>query len=101
MIISNPNFSSKHRVKENETLGHILYSYYGKSGLNLRIVEMAIVEFNPKSFRNRNPNFLFADQNLYLPSLNEMKNLVLGKSNKKLQPEQSNDTSSHIYFFGG
>ena len=48
-----------------------------KSGLNLRIVEMAIVEFNPKSFRNRNPNFLFADQNLYLPSLNEMKNLVL------------------------
>ena len=39
------------------------------------------------------------DQNLYLPSLNEMKNLVLGKSNKKLQPEQSNDTSSHIYFW--
>ena len=100
-FISNPNFSSKHRVKENETLGHILYSYYGKSGLNLRIVEMAIVEFNSKSFRNRNPNFLFADQNLYLPSLNEMKNLVLGKSNKKLQPEQSNNTSSHIYFFGG
>ena len=62
---------------------------------------MAIVEFNPKSFRNRNPNFLFADQNLYLPSLNEMKNLVLGKSNKKLHPEQSNDSSSHIYFFGG
>ena len=27
--------------------------------------------------------------------------MVLGKSNKKLQPEQSNDTSSHIYFFGG
>ena len=100
-FVSNPNFAAKHRVKENETLGHILYSYYGKSGLNLRIVEMAIVEFNPKSFRNRNPNFLFADQNLYLPSLNEMKNLVLGKSNKKLQPEQSNDTSSHIYFFGG
>ena len=100
-FVSNPNFAAKHRVKENETLGHILYSYYGKSGLNLRIVEMAIVEFNPKSFRNRNPNFLFADQNLYLPSLNDMKNLVLGKSNKKLQPEQSNDTSSHIYFFGG
>ena len=67
----------------------------------LMVVEMAIVEFNPKSFRNRNPNFLFANQNLYLPSLNEMKNLVLGKSNKKLQPEQINDTSSHIYFFGG
>ena len=100
-FISNPNFSSKHYVKENETLGHILYSYYGKSGLNLRIVEMAIVEFNPKSFRNRNPNFLFADQNLYLPSLNEMKNLVLGKSIEKLQSNQKNNTSTHIYFFGG
>jgi hypothetical protein len=62
---------------------------------------MAIVEFNPKSFRNRNPNFLFADQNLYLPSLNEMKNLVLGKSNKKSQLEQNNANNSHIYFFGG
>ena len=100
-FVSNPNFATKHRVKVDETLGHILYSYYGKSGLNLRIVEMAIVEFNPKSFRNRNPNFLFADQNLYLPSLNEMKNLVLGKSNKKFQLEQNNNTSSHIYFFGG
>ena len=99
-FISNPNFSAKHKVKEDETLGHILYSYYGKSGLNLRIVEMAIVEFNPKSFRNRNPNFLFANQSIYLPSLNEMKDLVLGKSknqNKKL----NNNNSKHIYFFGG
>ena len=99
-FVSNPEFSLKHKVQENETLGHIMYAYYGGSGLNLRIVEMAIVEFNSKSFRNRNPNFLFADQNIYLPSLNEMKNLVLGKSNKKLQLEQNN-TSSHIYFFGG
>ena len=99
-FISNPNFSTKHRVQEDETLGHILYSYYGKSGLNLRIVEMAIVEFNPKSFRNRNPNFLFADQSIYLPSLNEMKDLVLGKS-KNQNKKQNNNNSTHIYFFGG
>ena len=99
-FISNPNFSAKHKVNQDETLGHILYSYYGKSGLNLRIVEMAIVEFNPKSFRNRNPNFLFADQNLYLPSLNEMKELVLGKSKNKVTSEENNH-STHIYFFGG
>ena len=99
-FISNPNFSTKHKVNQDETLGHILYSYYGKSGLNLRIVEMAIVEFNPNSFRNRNPNFLFADQNLYLPSLNEMKNLVLGKSKNKVE-SNNNNNSTHIYFFGG
>jgi hypothetical protein len=58
---------------------------------------MAIVEFNPNSFRNRNPNFLFADQNLYLPSLNEMKNLVVGKSKNKVE----GNNSTHIYFFGG
>jgi Tfp pilus assembly protein FimV len=99
-FVSNPNFSAKHKVNQDETLGHILYSYYGKSGLNLRIVEMAIVEFNPNSFRNRNPNFLFADQNLYLPSLNEMKNLVLGKSKNKFD-SNNNNNSTHIYFFGG
>ena len=99
-FISNPNFSAKHKVNPDETLGHILYSYYGKSGLNLRIVEMAIVEFNPNSFRNRNPNFLFADQSLYLPSLNEMKNLVLGKSKNKVE-SNNNNNSTHIYFFGG
>ena len=99
-FISNPNFSTKHRVSQDETLGHILYSYYGKSGLNLRIVEMAIVEFNPKSFRNRNPNYLFADQNLYLPSLNEMKELVLGNSKNKVTIKE-NSQNTHIYFFGG
>ena len=61
---------------------------------------MAIVEFNPKSFRNRNPNYLFADQNLYLPSLNEMKGLVLGKSKNKVITKENNH-STHIYFFGG
>jgi Tfp pilus assembly protein FimV len=99
-FVSNPNFSAKHKVDQDETLGHILYSYYGKSGLNLRIVEMAIVEFNPNSFRNRNPNFLFADQDLYLPSLNDMKNLVLGKSKNKVD-SNNNNNSTHIYFFGG
>ena len=39
-FISNPNFSSKHRVKENETLGHILYSYYGKSFKDPHILNM-------------------------------------------------------------
>ena len=100
-FVSNPNFSTKHKVNQDETLGHILYSYYGKSGLNLRIVEMAIVEFNPNSFRNRNPNFLFADQNLYLPSLNDMKNLVLGKSKNKVESNNNNNSSTHIFFFGG
>ena len=100
-FVSNPNFSTKHTVNQDETLGHILYSYYGKSGLNLRIVEMAIVEFNPNSFRNRNPNFLFADQNLYLPSLNDMKNLVLGKSKNKVESNNNNNSSTHIFFFGG
>ena len=100
-FVSNPEFSLKHKVQENETLGHIMYAYYGGSGLNLRIVEMAIVEFNPKSFRNRNPNYLFANKTLYLPSLNEIKNLVLGRKNTSNQKSNSKNSSSHIFFFGG
>ena len=100
-FITNPSYSTKHKVAENETLGHILYAYYGDSGLNLRIVEMAIVEYNPKSFRNRNPNYLFANKTLYLPSLNQMKDLVIGRSKSKNMQNNSHIGSSQIYFFGG
>jgi len=99
-FISNPSYSAKHKVQINETLGHILFNYYGKSGLNLRIVEMAIVEYNPRAFRDRNPNFLFAEKTIYLPSLNEIKDLVLGQNRSKVI-ENSNNSTSQIYFFGG
>ncbi|MGB2333793.1 MAG: pilus assembly protein FimV, partial [Candidatus Puniceispirillaceae bacterium] len=53
-----PNYQQSHKVMPDETLGHILQAYYGGSGLNMKFVEMAIVQFNKHAFVRGNPNFL-------------------------------------------
>lgn len=100
MFVADPNHTASHRVQPNETLSHIITEYYAGSGLDLSVVQMAIVKKNRKAFVRGNPNFLFADRVIHLPSLNEMKNLVLG--DRRDQPETSYDArQDQIYFIGG
>ena len=77
-FVYDPDHTASHRVQPDETLSHIITAYYAGSGLDLSIVQMAIVKKNKSAFVRGNPNFLYADKLLHLPSLNEMKNLVLG-----------------------
>jgi Tfp pilus assembly protein FimV len=100
VFVADPNHTAHHRVQPNETLSHIITDYYAGSGLDLSVVQMAIVKKNKGAFVRGNPNFLFADKVLHLPSLNEMKNLVLG--NQSGQPTRSSDSrQDQIYFIGG
>ena len=93
------DYQQSHKVMPDETLGHIMQAYYGGSGLNMTFVEMAIVQFNKHAFVRGNPNFLFADKTLHLPSLREIKNIVIKKNKRVIN---SNDNrKSQIYFFGG
>jgi len=100
VFVADPNHTAHHRVQPNETLSHIITDYYAGSGLDLSVVQMAIVKKNKGAFVRANPNFLFADKVIHLPSLNEMKNLVLG--NHAGQPPRSSDSrQDQIYFIGG
>jgi Tfp pilus assembly protein FimV len=100
VFVADPNHTAHHRVQPNETLSHIITDYYAGSGLDLSVVQMAIVKKNKDAFVRGNPNFLFADKVIHLPSLNEMKNLVLG--NHSGQPSRSSDSrQDQIYFIGG
>ena len=99
-FIENAEHSAKHRVAEAETLSHIITDYYGDSGLDLSVVKMAIVKVNKHAFVRGNANFLFADKVLHLPSLNEIRDLVLGKSAGKGSSSGSG-RSDQIYFIGG
>lgn len=100
VFVADPNHTANHRVQPNETLSHIITDYYAGSGLDLSVVQMAIVKKNKGAFVRGNPNFLFADKVIHLPSLNEMKNLVLG--NHSGQPSRSSDSrQDQIYFIGG
>ena len=100
VFVADPNHTAHHRVQPNETLSHIITDYYAGSGLDLSVVQMAIVKKNKGAFVRGNPNFLFADKVIHLPSLNEMKNLVLG--NHSGQPSRSSDShQDQIYYIGG
>ena len=97
-FLNNQNFSKKHKVKKNETLSDIIFKNYGVEHFNIDVLSLSIVHFNKHAFVRKNPNFLFANKTLYLPSVLEIKNLLLkAKPSNKENPENE----KHIYFFGG
>ena len=97
---TDPNAHQMHQVAEAETLSHIMVKYYGGSGLNMKFVELGILQFNRKAFVRGNPNFLFAGKLLHLPSVNQIKALVTGQKSKP-QGSPSNRKQNEIFFFGG
>ena len=79
-----------------------MLNYYGSKSFNNNILSLAIVHFNKKAFVRNNPNYLYSGKRLYLPSINEIKNLILKKNKNKKIPKSNNQSiTSHIYFFGG
>ena len=97
---TDPNAHQTHQVAEAETLSHIMAEYYGGSGLNMKFVELAILQFNREAFARGNPNFLFAGKRLHLPSVNQIMAVVTGqKSDSQRSPNNRNQ--NEIFFFGG
>ncbi len=97
-FLNNQNFSKKYKVKKNETLSEIILKNYGVKNFNIDILSLSIVHFNKHAFVRKNPNFLYANKTLYLPSVLEIKNLLLkAKPRDKEYPKDE----KHIYFFGG
>ena len=97
---ADPNAHQMHQVAQAETLSRIMAAYYGGSGLNMKFVELAILQFNRKAFVRGNPNFLFAGKRLHLPSVNQIKALVTGQKSES-QRSSSNRNQNEIFFFGG
>ena len=97
-FLKNQNFSKKYKVKKNETLSDIILKNYGVKHFNKDVLSLSIVHFNRHAFVRKNPNFLFANKTLHLPSLFEIKNLIIkAKPNPRVHPNDE----KHIYFFGG
>tara|TARA_B100001059_G_scaffold232742_1_gene271219 strand:- start:3708 stop:4145 length:438 start_codon:yes stop_codon:yes gene_type:complete len=97
----NSDYSETHEVAQDETLGHIINDYYGGSGMNMKFVEMAIVQLNRHAFVRSNPNFLYAKKTIRLPSLNQIKALVTGAKPKNKPSQGGSGRTDEIYFFGG
>ena len=93
--------SAKHVVLKNETLSDIMLNYYGSKSFNNNILSLAIVHFNKKAFVRNNPNYLYSGKSLYLPSINQIKNLIIKKNKNKENTKKNNSSiTSQIYFLG-
>ena len=102
IFLKDGNYNASHTVLKNETLSDIMLKYYGSKSFNKNILSLAIVHFNKHAFVRGNPNFLFSEKKIYLPSVNEIKNLIIKKQNKTNDNEGlQKEISSQIYFFGG
>jgi hypothetical protein len=102
LFLKDLNYSAKHIVLKNETLSDIMLNYYGTKSFNNNMLSLAIVHFNAKAFVRQNPNYLYFGKKLYLPSVNEIKNLIMKKNNNPNSHSNEKDNiSSSIYFFGG
>ena len=93
------NYSTYYNIKTNDTLSKIIEQYYGNKGLNLTFVQAAILYKNKNAFVRSNPNFMYAKKKLYLPSINEIKELVY-KDKKKSPMMKDTEINQEIYFFG-
>ena len=102
LFLKDLNYNTNHVVLKNETLSDIMLNYYGSSAFNNRILSLAIVHFNKKAFVRNNPNFLYSGKKLYLPSVNEIKNLIIKKDKNSENNDKNNSSiTSQIYYFGG
>ncbi|MAZ46182.1 MAG: pilus assembly protein FimV [Rickettsiales bacterium] len=97
-FIKNHNYSVNHKVKDGESLSGILNKYYGNTGLNMKIIEISVIEINKHAFVRENPHFLYAGKILKIPSVSEIMNLVKTTPNKNSNSKSSQ--RNHIYFYG-
>ena len=95
----NENYSSYYKIKKNDSLSEILSKFYGNN-LNLNIIQSAVVLKNKHVFVRNNANFMFANKKLYLPSINEIKNLVYKTSKKNNNTNPDFTREQDIYYFG-
>ena len=94
-----PDYSKKHVILPGESLNLIIEKYYNGSGLNMHFLQLAIVSLNDHAFRNRNVNYMIADETIHLPSINQISKLMKG-IDFDLDEEISNK-NNNIYYFGG
>ena len=96
----NEDYSTYYKIRKNDSLSGILNKFYGANNLNLNVVKSAVVLKNRHAFVRNNPNFMFANKRLYLPSVNEIKDSIYKNVNKKNDVSKDFTREQEIYYFG-
>ena len=96
----NEDYSTFYRIKKNDSLSGILDKFYGSKNLNLNVIKSAVVLKNKHAFVRNNANFMFANKKLYLPSVNEIKDMIYKNVNIKRNVTNEFLREQDIYYFG-
>jgi hypothetical protein len=96
----NEDYSTYYKIKKNDSLSGILDKFYSSKNLNLNVIKSAVVLKNKHAFVRNNANFMFANKKLYLPSINEIKNLIYKNANKNTDISNDFSREKDIYYFG-
>ena len=96
----NPDHSERHKVKKGDSLFKIINKYYADAGLDKNFLELAIVKANRGAFVRNNPNFLYAGRVLHLPSVNQIKSMVMRPYGKSPAGAHQPESAGHIFFLG-
>ena len=96
----NEDYSTYYKIKKNDSLSGILDKFYSSKNLNLNVVKSAVVLKNKHAFVRNNANFMFANKRLYLPSINEIKDLIYKNANKNKDISNDFSREQDIYYFG-
>ena len=96
----NEDYSTYYKIKKNDSLSGILDKFYSSKNLNLNVVKSAVVLKNKHAFVRNNANFMFANKKLYLPSVNEIKDMIYKNMDKKRNVSNEFSREQDIYYFG-
>ena len=96
----NPDHSERHKVKKGDSLFKIINKYYADDGLDKNFLELAIVKANRGAFVRNNPNFLYAGRVLHLPSVNQIKSMVMHPYASGEARARQPEPTGHIFFMG-
>ena len=96
----NEDYSTYYKIKKNDSLSGILNKFYSSKNLNLNVVQSAVVLKNKHAFVRNNANFMFANRKLYLPSINEIKDLIYKNADKNKDIQSDFSRKQDIYYFG-
>ena len=96
----NADHSERHKVKKGDSLFKIINKYYADAGLDRNFLELAIVKANRRAFVRNNPNFLYAGRVLHLPSVNQIKSMVMHPYASGGARARQPEPTGHIFFMG-
>lgn len=95
-----PDHVARHKVKKGESLHKIMAKYYRGAGLDKKFLQLAIIKANRGAFVRNNPNFLYAGRVLRLPSVNQIKGMVMQSGASGDAQNSGRSATDHIYFMG-